>query len=43
MFNVYDENGRKLTVYAVRTIDGNTEFLFYFGQWEWCGADSFSV
>lgn len=41
MFEVFDKSGKKVVVYAVRSIDENTEFLLYVGQWEWFSADNF--
>lgn len=41
MFKVYDKDGRKIVVYAVREKEGVLEFLLYFGQWEWYKASNF--
>lgn len=41
MFEVVDKLGRKQTVYSVRIVDEHTEFLMWYGQWEWWDAVNF--
>lgn len=42
MFQIYDKNnGRKVTVYAVKEENGVLQFLTYFGEWAWYNASNF--